>query len=177
MPANKEETGGFGTAFRGYNREEVNRFIEQNDLKNAASLRRAEEERKSLEAEFSSVLSKAEKKILSLEEELASEKEKLSVVKSCAESDRLKAENRIKESEEKLAAAQAGVEGLKKKIAELSAENDKIRKRLLDIASENIVLQNRLREKNEGRPRQEGQAPASRLRKIVGDLFDIPDGK
>ncbi len=176
MPARKDSSG-FRKAFRGYDREEVNRFIEENDLKNAASLRRIEEEKKSLEEEFSSVVSKAEAKIHSLEEELSSEREKLSVVKSCSESERIKADNRIKECEEKLAAAEANVEALKKKITELNAENEKIRKRLLDIASENIIMQNRLREKNEGRPRQEDRTPASRLRKIVGDLFDIPDGK
>ena len=177
MPAKKDSRGGFRTAFRGYDREEVNRFIEENDLKNAASLRRFEEERKALEEEYSSVLSKAEQKIHSLEEELSSEREKLSVVKSCAESERLKTENRIRETEEKLAEVEANVEGLKKRISELSAENENLRKRLLDIASENIVLQNRLREKSEGRPRQEGQTPVSRLRKIVGDLFDVSDGK
>ncbi len=161
---------GFAISFRGYDREEVNRFIEQNDLKYSQAIRAANEENRRLEREYEGKLAEAEKKASELSERLASAEERLSVVKSVAERERA-------ESETKIAELTARAEGAEARAATLAAEKEKLSERLIELANEVISLQGQLR----GTPVRAGTsadkaALMSQLKKILGDLFD-EDGK
>ena len=158
---------GFSISFRGYNRSEVNSFIEQNDAKYAAAIRRAEEEKQRTERDLGRKLEVAEKRIEELEADLSAQREKLSIVKSVAEKDKSAAEERTSALEGELSAVTAERDKLK-------AETDALKSRLIEMASENIRLQNRLIGAPDSDPRKPESKAAlmAQIKKLLGDLLD-----
>ncbi|MBP5270898.1 MAG: DivIVA domain-containing protein [Clostridia bacterium] len=157
---------GFAISFRGYDREEVNRFIEQNDKKYAQAIRSANEENRRLAREYEAKLAEAEKKASELSDRLASAEERLSVVKSVAERERAESETRI-------AALTERAEGAEARAAALTEEKEKLSARLVELANRVINLEEQLR----GTPARTGTPTdratlMSQLKIILGDLFD-----